>query len=131
MEAQWQEALAYLVVLVGVGKVFSETFGSTLEGLNEAIISAGRIESRFKPAVNYGLAILLMAAVTAVLAGATGGDWFLIPGGVLVGVMVARAADAEHQVKKALLGETGAGPDTPTGSQAQATNTLLAQRSGR
>lgn len=112
MEAQWQDALAYLVVLVGVGKVFSETLGGILEGLNEAVIRAAKIPSDYKPALNYGMSILLVALATVVLA-ANAGAWYLIPGGVLVGLFVARAADAEHQVKKALT-ESTTSPESTT-----------------
>lgn len=105
MEAAWTEALAYLVILIGVSKTFGETFGATLERANEAVIQAFAVTSRYKLAVNLGVSLLVAATVTVILASAVG-NWTIIPGSVIVAAILAQGASDAHDAR-VVEGSTG------------------------
>lgn len=96
---QWAAVLAAIAVLVGVAEVYARTFGPTQARLNEAVIQAASVPSQWKPALNYGLSILVAAGGTVVIASAVGA-WQIIPASVVVGALAAGVAADVHDTGK-------------------------------
>ena len=101
MEEQMGMLLAVIAVILGAALTYAKTFGPYQEKLTEIAVTSLNIPSRYKPAVNLGLGILLASAVT-VVAAVVVANTAVIAAGIVAGVFGSIEAQRIHDTNSAL-----------------------------
>ena len=109
MEQDVASLAAAIAIIVGLSVTYDKTFAPYQTGLSEIVIQAFRVTSRYKPAVNLGVGILIASAVTVVAAAAVG-NAAVIAGGVVGGIMASIESQRVHDTQSALAESQQAGP---------------------
>lgn len=104
MEAQWAVVVAAILVLVGAADTYAAKFGPVQTQINEAVIQAFQVASRYRPVLNYGLSVAVASTFLTLIA-ASVGTWEIVPAAVVVGALAAGTAADVHDTQR-LLGTT-------------------------
>lgn len=104
--------LAVIAVIVGASITYAKTFGPYQTQLTEIVVTTFSVTSRYKPAVNLAVGILLAGAVT-VVAAAVVGNTAVLAAGLVAGVFGSIEAQRVHDTQNLIDSATpvsGANP---------------------
>lgn len=99
MESNVAALIAAVTVIVGLSVTYAKTFGSYQERLTEIVVETFAVPTRYKPATNLGVGLVLTSIVTVVAAYSIS-TALVIPAGVIAGLFASVEAQRVHDEGK-------------------------------
>jgi hypothetical protein len=100
MDNQIGDLVALVGIVVGLGIAYGKAFGPYQTAISQAIIDAGRINSRYRPLTNLIVGVVIGVAITVV--GALWlHTWEILPAGIFAGILASVEAGKVHDAEKA------------------------------
>lgn len=99
MEQQIATLVAAIALIIGLSVTYAKTFAPYQTGLTQIAVDTFRIPSRYRPATNLVVGLLLTSVITVVAVFAAGVPATVIAAGVVAGLMASIEAQRVHDTQ--------------------------------